>query len=213
MWYDRYAKNSLEYSIFLPEVPTMKTLLLICLSLFLQSYAVSNNTNLDKGDVLFKTDLLTIQQVLDSVEKQAKELDWNTYSKGYREILTTSHRRLDSLGDYKYYLIDTGIVDKKLKYSIILKIGYRGTSDSYVYVIVKDTNNNFLDKKLIAKNWSDCFFISYTFGVLKDDLSSILRSDSSEVNCGKYSQPVMLDMSPKVDTVVFDTVTKKFVRK
>lgn len=189
----------------------MKTLILIYLSLFLQSYAVSNNTNRDKDDVLFKTDLLTIHEVLDSVEKQAKELDWNTYSKDYREILNTADLRFDSLGYNKYFLVDSGTIDGSLRYSLILKQGSGLAYETFVYV--KDMNNNFLDKKLIAKDLSGWSYGSYTYGVLKHDLSSILISDTIRGCCNKTSQFSTMFMAPKVDTVVFDTITKKFVRK
>lgn len=191
----------------------MKTLILIFLSLFLQSYAVSNNTNRGKDDVLFKTDLWTVQQVLDSVEKQAKKLDRNTYSKDYSEILNTADLRLDSLGYNKYFLMDSGTIDGSLRYSLILKTVFGLGKESYVYFVVKDMSNNFLDKKLIAKNVSGWCYGSYTYGVLKHDLSSILRTDSMRGGCSKTSQYGTIYRTPKVDTVVFDTITKKFVRK
>lgn len=189
----------------------MKTLLLIFLSLFLQSYAVSNNTNRDKGDVLFKTDLLTIREVLDSVEKQAKQLDWNTYYKNYREMVTFTGSSGDSLGYYRYFLIEKGIVNKKLHYSLILILGYAGGDERYVFVVAKDRHNKFLDKQLVTKIAADCGFESYTYGTLKNDLSAELIEYSVERDC-EADSTIREGINSKYQ-IVFDTITKKFVRK
>lgn len=189
----------------------MKTLILSCLSLFLQSYALGNNTNRDKGDVLFKTDRSTLQNVLDSVEKQAKQLDWNTYYKNYREMITYADSLGDSLGYYRYFLIEKGIVNKNLHYSLTLILGYAGGDQKYVYVVAKDRHNKFLDKHLIAELAADCGFESYTYGILKDDLSAVLIDYSVERDC-EADSIIKQGINSKYQ-IVFDTITRKFVRK
>lgn len=185
--------------------------ILICLSLFLQSYAVSNNANRDKDDVLFKTDRSALENVLDSVEKQAKQLDWNTYYKNYREMITYADSLGDSLGYYRYFLIKKGIVNKKLHYSLILILGSAGGDERYAYVVVKDRRNKFLDKQLIAQIRADCGFESCTYGILKDDLSAELIDYSVERDC-EADSIIKQGIDSKYQ-IVLDTKTKKFVRK
>ncbi len=189
----------------------MKTLILIILSLFLQSYAVSNNTNRGKGDVLFKSDMLTLHNELDTLEKNGRLLDWNTYYKNYREMITFADSSGDSLGYFRCFLVKKGIVNKNFKYSILLLAGAAGGYESHVYVVVKNKHNKFLDKQLIAQLLADCGGESCIYGTLKNDLSAELIDYSIERDCSADS--VTREGINSKYQIVFDTTTKKFVRK
>lgn len=191
----------------------MKTLTLICLSLLLQSYAAGYNTNPDKDDVLFKTDIDSFNKELNtmvSIDRHismGSEISSSHYYKNFYELISPE----DSLGFYSYFLIKKGVVNKKFKYYILQKVGASGGYENYVYLIVKDRNNKFLDKQLIAQLLADCGGESSTYGVLKNDLSAELIDYSIEREC--IADSVIREGIDSKYKIVFDTITKKFARK